>query len=128
MPPVLHEGCTVRFATREGPSLPRVDEEEALEDPELPAFDTGPGPPRAAFLIAYAAVVLAGLFGGAIGYGLQHVSRSGSSATGEAIGALVGAAFAAIGTGVVAVLSLRAMAEWRRPPGAGANDRTRPSR
>jgi hypothetical protein len=94
-----------------------------VTDPEeLPAFDTGPGPPRAAFLIAYLCVVLAGLFGGAIGYGLVDVSR-GSTATESAIGAVVGAAVAAIGVGVVAVLALRAMAEWRRPPGAGGNDR-----
>lgn len=126
MPPVLHGGCTVRFEAREGRNLGRVDEDEELEE-ELPAFDTGPGPPRAAFLIAYAAVVFAGLFGGAIGYGLVNVSRGGGSGASKAIGALIGAAFAAIGTGVVAVLSLRAMAEWRRPPGAGANDRTRRS-
>jgi hypothetical protein len=92
------------------------------DEEELPAFDTGPGPPRAAFLIAYAAVVLAGLFGGAIGYGLVNASR-GATGTGKAIGALVGAVVAAVGVGVVAVLALRAMAEWRRPPGSGANDR-----
>jgi hypothetical protein len=91
---------------------------------EQPAFDTGPGPPRAAFLIAYLCVVLAGLFGAAIGYGLVNVS-SGSSATDTAIGAVVGATIAAVGVGVVAVLALRAMAEWRRPPGSGANDRRR---
>jgi hypothetical protein len=124
MPPVWHGGCTVRFVPPTGRSLRQVDEDEGLEQ-ELPAFDTGPGPPRAAFLIAYAAVVLAGLFGGAIGYGLMNVSRTGGSAAGKAIGALIGAVVAAVGTGVVAVLSLRAMAEWRRPPGAGANDRTR---
>ncbi len=93
------------------------------EEGELPAFDTGPGPSRAAFLIAYLGVVVAGLFGGAIGYGLVNVSSSGGSTVEKAIGALVGAALAAIGVGVVAVLALRAMAEWRRPPGAGANDR-----
>jgi hypothetical protein len=89
---------------------------------ELPAFDTGPGPPRGAFLVAYAAVVLSGLFGAAIGYGLVNAS-SGGTGTGKAIGALVGAVIAAVGVGVVAVLALRAMAEWRRPPGSGANDR-----
>lgn len=92
------------------------------DEEELPAFDTGPGPPRAAFLIAYAAVVLSGLFGAAIGYGLVNVS-SGSTSTGKAVGAIVGAVIAAVGVGVVAVLALRAMAEWRRPPGSGANDR-----
>ena len=92
------------------------------EEEELPAFDTGPGPPRGAFLIAYLAVVVAGLFGAAIGYGLVDVSRDATGA-GKAIGALVGAVVAAVGVGVVAVLALRAMAEWRRPPGSGANDR-----
>jgi hypothetical protein len=93
------------------------------EDGDPPAFDTGPGPSRAAFLIAYLGVVVAGLFGGAIGYGLVKVS---DGSTGErALGALIGAAGAAIGVGVVAVLALRAMAEWRRPPGSGAQDRRR---
>lgn len=117
MTPVLHASSTVRFWAPRGRNLESVTEEE-----ELPAFDTGPGPPRAAFLIAYVFVVLAGLFGGAIGYGLVNVS-TGTTSTDKAIGALVGAAGAAIGVGVVAVLALRAMAEWRRPPGSGANDR-----
>jgi len=93
------------------------------DDEELRAFDTGPGPSRAAFLIAYVGVVVAGLFGGAIGFGLVNVSCSDGCTAEKAIGAIVGAAAAAIGVGVVAVLALRAMAEWRRPPGAGANDR-----
>jgi hypothetical protein len=93
-----------------------------VTEDELPAFDTGPGPPRAAFLIAYAVVVLSGLFGAAIGYGLVDASR-GSSSVDRWIGAVVGAVVAAVGVGVVAVLALRAMAEWRRPPGSGANDR-----
>jgi hypothetical protein len=92
------------------------------DEDELRAFDTGPGPPRGAFLIAYAAVVVSGLFGGAIGYGFVDVSR-GSTGTGKAVGAIVGAVIAAVGVGVVAVLALRAMAEWRRPPGSGTNDR-----
>jgi hypothetical protein len=93
------------------------------EAEEQPAFDTGPGPPRGAFLLAYLGVVLAGLFGGAIGYGLVNVSSTGGTAVEKAIGALVGAIVAAVGVGIVAVLALRAMAEWRRPPGAGVNDR-----
>jgi hypothetical protein len=94
------------------------------DEEDLPAFDTGPGPPRAAFLVAYLGVVVAGLFGAAIGYGLVDAS-TGSSGGDKLIGALVGAVFAAIGVGIVAVLALRAMAEWRRPPGAGANDHKR---
>jgi len=79
-------------------------------------FDTGPGPPRPAFFLAYAGVVVAGCFGGAIGYGYVEATCTGDCGSAKAIGALVGAALAAIGVGVVAVLVLRAMAEWRRPP------------
>jgi hypothetical protein len=98
---------------------------DMAEDVDPTAFDTGPGPSRAAFLTAYLGVVVAGLFGGAIGYGLVNVSSANPATSELAIGALVGAAVAAIGVGVVAVLALRAMAEWRRPPGSGAQDRKR---
>lgn len=88
-----------------------------MSDPESPqAFDTGPGPPRGAFLLAYAAVVVAGLFGAAIGFGLVNVGCTGDCTLEKALGALIGGVGAAIGVGVVAVLALRAMAEWRRPP------------
>jgi len=82
---------------------------------EVPGFDTGPGPPRGAFLLAYAAVVVAGLFGAAIGYGLVNVGCEGDCTLEKALGALIGGVGAAVGVGVVAVLALRAMAEWRRP-------------
>jgi hypothetical protein len=78
--------------------------------------DFGPGPSRSAFLVAYVGVIVAGLLGGLIGYGLVDVSTHGSDKTLPLLlGALIGAALAAVGTGVVAVLALRAMAEWRRP-------------
>jgi hypothetical protein len=78
-------------------------------------FDTGPGPSRAAFLLAYAGVVVAGLLGAALGYAFADSTCRGDCTTDVAIGALVGAVVAAVGVGVVAVLTLRAMAEWRRP-------------
>jgi hypothetical protein len=78
-------------------------------------FDTGPGPPRGAFLLAYAGVVLAGLLGGALGYAFAEASCRGDCTTDTVVGAIVGAVVAAVGVGVVAVLALRAMAEWRRP-------------
>jgi hypothetical protein len=77
---------------------------------------TGPGPSRAAFVIAYLGVVVSGLLGAAIGYGLVDASCRGDCTVPKAIGAIVGAIAAAVGVGVVAVLALRAMAEWRRPP------------
>jgi hypothetical protein len=83
---------------------------------QAPAFDTGPGPRRGAFLLAYLAVVVAGLFGAAIGYGLVNVGCDGDCTLEKTLGALIGGVGAAVGVGVVAVLALRAMAEWRRPP------------
>lgn len=86
---------------------------EAVDEGE--PFDTGPGPSRTAFLLAYAGVVVAGLLGAALGYAFVDVTCRGDCTTGLAIGALAGAVIAAVGVGVVAVLALRAMAEWRRP-------------
>ena len=80
------------------------------------AFDTGPGPRRGAFLLAYAGVILGGLLGAALGYGITDVGCRGDCGSSTAVGAIVGAIIGAVGTGVVAVLTLRAMAEWRRPP------------
>jgi hypothetical protein len=83
------------------------------------SFDVGPGPSRTAFFIAYLGVVLSGLFGAAIGFGLVDAGcRHGDCTASKAVGAIVGAVLAAVGVGVVAVLALRAMAEWRRPPGS----------
>jgi hypothetical protein len=59
-------------------------------------------------------VVVAGLFGGIIGYGLADISADGDGGFGPVLGALAGAVLAAGGVGIVAVLVLRAQAEWRR--------------
>lgn len=83
--------------------------------PDQGGFDTGPGPSRLAFALAYAGVVAAGILGGVIGWGYASVSCEGACSLPLVTGALVGAAVAAAGVGVVAVLALRAMAEWRRP-------------
>lgn len=66
---------------------------------------------------------MAGAFGGVIGYGLADIGANGDGGLGPVLGALVGAVVAAAGVGIVAVLVLRAQAEWRRvgprrtPPG-----------
>jgi hypothetical protein len=82
---------------------------------EPPAFDTGPGPGKGAFLLAYALTVVSGILGAVIGYGLVEVQTHGDRGIWLALGALIGGVAAAAGVGVVAVLTLRAMAEWRRP-------------
>jgi hypothetical protein len=71
-------------------------------------------PPRSAFLLAFLSVVVAGIFGGIIGYGLVDVGCTGSCQAPKLAGTIAGAMIAAGGVGIVAVLVLRAMAEWKR--------------
>lgn len=98
-------------------------------------------PRRGPLLLAFAAVTVCGGLGALIGYGLVDTScqeqpsllerllesvrgyhaTAHHCAAARAGGSVVGGVVAAIGAGVVAVLILRAMAEWRvhRPdPGA----------
>jgi hypothetical protein len=86
------------------------------EDGHAGAADDDAVPPmlpsRGAYLLAFAAVVLAGLFGAVIGYGVADVGSGSDAAT--LLGTLIGAVLGAGGVGVVAVLVLRAMSEWKR--------------
>jgi hypothetical protein len=88
-------------------------------DPEpFPTGDAAPDvappmlPSRSAYLLAFGAVVLAGIFGAIIGYGIADVGSDSDVAT--FFGTLIGAVIGAGGVGVVAVLVLRAMSEWNR--------------
>ncbi len=96
-------------------------------------------PPRGARVLAFLAIVVGGLCGGLIGWsvtdlqcggtaraplpverplttGTTTVAADGDSGctTWSAGGALVGSVLGAGGVGIVAVLVLRAMGEWRR--------------
>jgi len=73
-------------------------------------------PGRGAFLLAFGAVILAGFMGAVIGFGLGDITARGNSGVTVALYTLVGAVLAAGGVGVVAVLTLRAMAEWKSHP------------
>jgi hypothetical protein len=64
-------------------------------------------------LLAFAAILVAGVSGGLIGSSAVKVGCQGSCATPEGIGGVVGAVTAAGGVAVIAVLVLRAMGEWR---------------
>ncbi len=70
-------------------------------------------PSRGARITAYAAVLLGGLAGGLIGYGLVDVQCTGDCATPLGLGLFVGAVVTAGGTAIVSVLVLRALGEWR---------------
>jgi 2C-methyl-D-erythritol 2,4-cyclodiphosphate synthase len=69
-------------------------------------------PSRTAYLLAFGGVVVAGILGGIIGYGIADVSSHSDAA--HLLGTFVGAIIGAAGVGIVAVLVLRAMSEWKR--------------
>ncbi len=69
--------------------------------------------PRARAL-AFCAILLGGAAGAAIGGSFVSLQCHGRCDTPVGIGAVAGGAAGAGGTGVVAVLTLRAMGEWRR--------------
>jgi hypothetical protein len=85
----------------------------------LDETSTGQRPPVsfAALVAAFLAVVVGGLSGAVIGYGLVDIGLAGECTTdcgtAQGIGAVVGGLFGAVGVAVVAVLVLRAFAEWR---------------
>jgi len=69
-------------------------------------------PPPSARWLAFAGVLVGGLLGGMVGYGIGDIMGGGSS-TWAAVGGLLGGLTGAIGVGVVANLTLRAMNEWK---------------
>ncbi len=64
-------------------------------------------------ILAFAAIVVAGVSGGLIGFSAVKVGCQRNCATPEGVGGVVGAVMAAGGVAVIAVLVLRAMGEWR---------------
>ncbi len=68
-------------------------------------------PPAAARALAFAAIVVAGICGGLIGWKVTDLQVHDAGAW-AGLGGLVGALMGAGGVAVVAVLVLRAMGEW----------------
>ncbi|MEW6476295.1 MAG: hypothetical protein AB1679_28885 [Actinomycetota bacterium] len=68
---------------------------------------------RGALIGAFVAVVVAGLSGAAIGYGLVDIGCTGDCGAVAGLGGLLGGLLAAGGVAIVAVLLLRSMAEWK---------------
>ena len=64
--------------------------------------------------VAFAAILVAGLCGALIGWSFVDLQCEGDCTTPGGIGALIGGVSASIGVAVVAVLTLRAMGEWKR--------------
>lgn len=90
------------------------------------AYTTSALPSSGARLLAFLAILVAGLCGGLIGWSVTDLQCGGlAKEPGEEVvddgctawsagGALVGAVAGAGGVGIVSVLVLRAMGEWRR--------------
>lgn len=68
-------------------------------------------PPGMARWLAFGLILVGGILGAMVGYGVGDVMARDS--TWAAVGALLGALTGAIGVGVVANLTLRAMNEWQ---------------
>lgn len=92
----------------------RTEVEPTIPPVPGPADQLSALPSSGARALAFIAVMIGGLAGGLIGYGFVDLQCTGDCGTWDAVGALVGAVAAAIGTAVIAVLVLRAMGEWRR--------------
>lgn len=98
-------------APRHG-SLQRRDDRSPLlyTDLDAPA-PVDPTPPTAARWLAFGSILLGGLLGGLIGYGTADLLVDSSLVV--TLGGLGGAIAGATGVGVVAMLTLRAMNEWK---------------
>lgn len=86
--------------------------------PGDPARRTAPGdltalPSVAVRVFAFVCIAVAGAAGAVIGYGFIDLQCRGDCSIQTGLGALVGGILAATGTAVVAVLTLRAMGEWK---------------
>lgn len=63
--------------------------------------------------LAFVAILVAGVCGALIGWAFVDLQCRGSCHVASGVGALLGGVGAAVGVGVVAVLTMRAMGEWR---------------
>lgn len=93
-----------------------MDQPPALgstSDADSPEYAPTSLPPLGARILAFVAILFGGLFGGLIGYGFTDLQCTGGCATRAGGFGVLGAVVGAVGVGVVAVLALRAMGEWR---------------
>ena len=98
------DGSTAMEARPTGDDTPLIYSDLAAPRPA----ESDP-PPQARWL-AFVSILVGGLLGGLIGYGTADLMSTSSVVI--ALGGVAGAALCAIGVGVVANLTLRAMNEW----------------
>lgn len=71
-------------------------------------------PSALARVLAFVAIVVGGACGAVIGYAFTDLQCHGRCSTPDGIGAVVGGLLGAVGVSVVAVVTLRALGDWRR--------------
>ena len=71
------------------------------------------GPSKPSQALAFGSILLGGFSGGLIGFAFTDLQCSGSCTGASGISALIGAIVGAGGVGVVSILALRAMNEWK---------------
>jgi hypothetical protein len=86
---------------------------DAPQEPADPDYAPTSLPSTGARVLAFAAILLGGLFGGLIGYGITDIQCGHDCSRAAGGFGLLGAVLGAVGVGVVSILALRAMGEWR---------------
>jgi len=76
-----------------------------------------PRPSPLARTLTVAAVLAAGACGGLIGWAVVDLQCTGDCTVPSGVGTLVGALLAAVGTALICVLAIQAMAEWHQQEG-----------
>ncbi len=86
---------------------------DAPPEPEPTDYAPTSLPSTGARILAFAAILVGGLCGGLIGYSVVDIQCTGSCTTASGGAGVLGAVVGAVGVGVVSILALRAMGEWR---------------
>jgi ABC-type Co2+ transport system permease subunit len=76
-----------------------------------------PRPSPLARTLTVASVLAAGACGGLIGWAVVDLQCTGDCTVPRGVGALIGALLAAVGTALICVLAIQAMAEWHQQEG-----------
>lgn len=105
-----------------GPSGGTEPAHPADGPPVPPVGATGALPSQGARMLAFLAIVLGGAAGGFIGWAFVDLQCEGDCGVQNGLGGLVGATLTSVGVGVVTVLALRAMAEWRLMQARGLSE------
>ena len=87
---------------------------ESFSITNLPFTETPSAEPsKSSQFLAFGSILLGGLCGGLIGFAFTDLQCSGSCSGWSGMGGLIGALVGAGGVGIVSILVLRAMNEWK---------------